>query len=50
MIGFAGDEDTMEWSTFEGVALEDHSIQVTLDPETVMNVEDNNALLAIVSK
>ena len=50
MIGAEAGEDGMSWKTFTGKGQEDGSVAVTLDPATVMDVQDNNGLLAVVNK
>ncbi len=49
MIGFGKEEDVI-WTTFAGNVLDDGAIQAVLDPDTVMNIQNNGALLAIVNK
>ena len=43
-------KNIMEWKTFEGSVLEDSGIVAALDPETIIRIQENNALIAVVSK
>jgi len=43
-------EEAAAWKVFEGIGLEDSSVQFVLDPETALSVQESNALFAIASK
>lgn len=49
MLGF-GEAGSVEWTTFAGKVQDDGCVQVTLDPDTVLRVQEQTALLAIVNK
>ncbi len=54
LLGFAAKDENgeakMEWKPIEGGALEDGSIEFKVDPETITRVQEESALLAVVSK
>lgn len=49
MLGFKAG-DAVEWNAFAGKVLDGSAVLVKLDPATILRVQDNNALLAVVSK
>ena len=49
MLGFKAG-DAAEWSAFAGKVEDSSTVAVKLDPATILRVQDNNALLAVVSK
>lgn len=49
LLGFKAN-DSVEWQSFAGKVLEDSVIAFKLDPDTILRVQENKALLAIVSK
>ena len=48
-LGF-GDAENVSWSAVAGKGQEDGSILFNLDPATILKVQENNALLAVISK
>ena len=55
MLGFKNGEDAdgkpiVEWSAFSGKVLDDSVVAFMLDPETILHVQADNALLAVVNK
>lgn len=51
MVGLPGEDGEVNWVAYEGKVIDDEGrIQVEMDPETVDAIQNNCALLAIVSK
>ena len=49
MLGFKAG-DAIEWSAFAGKVQDGSAILVKLDPDTILRVQESNALLAVVNK
>ena len=49
MLGFKADE-AVEWTAVAGKVLDDSAVLFKLDPATILRVQENSALLAVVNK